>query len=336
VARGAQPLQTLFADWWKEAEKTGTKQSTHDNYRNTVNKLGAFLKHDDAAKVTPEDVIRFKDHRLTEVSPKTVNDGDLAALKTIFGWGKTNRRLAINAAEGITIKLRKRPKRVRPNWFTDDEAKALLAAADAYQQKPREKTKLYWSKRWLPWLCCYTSARVGELIQLRKQDLRVEYGHHVIRITPEAGTQKVDHYRDVVLHPHLVEKGFVRWVEEARDGYLFIDPPKHGDVIKTLKSRRNDAAEFARETVKDPKVSPNHGWRHRFTTLWHEAGLSDRILHDIQGHADEEGGPVSRKYGETTVKAQATALAKFPRQGAAQPDGEHPAQADKGETDEQD
>lgn len=66
VTQGAQPLLTLFADWWKEAEKTGTKPSTHDNYRNTVNKLVAFLGHDDAAKVTPEDVIRFKDHRLTD------------------------------------------------------------------------------------------------------------------------------------------------------------------------------------------------------------------------------------------------------------------------------
>jgi hypothetical protein len=80
-----QTLLGLFADWWKEAEKTGTKQSTHDNYRNTVNKLGAFLGHYDAVKVTPEDIIRFKDHRLSEVSPKTVNDGDLAALKTILG-----------------------------------------------------------------------------------------------------------------------------------------------------------------------------------------------------------------------------------------------------------
>jgi hypothetical protein len=89
-----------------------------------VNKLVAFLGHDDAVKVTPDDVIRFKDHRLSEVSPKTVNDGDLAALKTILGWGRTNRRLTINAAEGITIKLRKKPKRVRPNWVTDDEAVA--------------------------------------------------------------------------------------------------------------------------------------------------------------------------------------------------------------------
>ncbi len=81
----------------------------------------------------------------------------------------------------------------------------------------------------------------------------MEGGHHVIRITPEAGTQKADHYRDVVLHPHLIEKGFPSWVA-AQDGYLFVDQPRHGDIVKTLKSRRNDAAEFARETVKDPNV----------------------------------------------------------------------------------
>ncbi len=70
--QAAQTILGLFADWWKEAERVGTKQSTHDNYRNTVTKFVAFLGHDDAVKVCPEDVIRFKDYRLTEVSPKTV------------------------------------------------------------------------------------------------------------------------------------------------------------------------------------------------------------------------------------------------------------------------
>ena len=33
--------------------------------------LVAFLGHDDAKRVTPEDVVRFKDHRLASVNPRT-------------------------------------------------------------------------------------------------------------------------------------------------------------------------------------------------------------------------------------------------------------------------
>ncbi|MBR0991027.1 site-specific integrase [Bradyrhizobium japonicum] len=306
-----QPLLTLFADWWREAKATGRKASTHDNYRNTMNTFIAFLGHDDAAKVTEDDVIRFKDHRLSVVSAKTVKDGDLAALKSVLGWGKANRRLVLNAAEGITLKLGKRPQ-LRPKGFTADEARDLLKAADNCPQNPRERSKLYLSKRWIPWLCAYTGARVGEMIQLRKQDVRFEDGHYVATITPEAGTEKNNLARDVVLHPHLIEKGFPDLLASSQGGYLFIDPTDSARILNTLKSRRNDLAEFARETITDTRVKPNHGWRHRHTTVWLEAGLSDRVKDYIQGRPPKTVGDT---YGDVTIKAQIVNLASFPQQG---------------------
>jgi len=307
----SQPLLTLFADWWREAKATGRKSSTHDNYRNTIKNFIAFLGHDDAAKVTRDDVLRFKDHRLSIVSAKTVKDGDLAALKSVLGWAKDNGRLITNAAEGITLKLGKRPQ-LRKKGFTADEARDLLKAADNCLPNPREKPKLHLSKRWIPWLCAYTGARVGEMIQLRKRDVRLEQDHYVVTITPEAGTEKNNLARDVVLHPHLIEKGFSAFVASSAEGYLFIDPDDPSRILNTLKSRRNDLAEFARETVTDTRVKPNHGWRHRHTTVWLDAGLSDRVKDYIQGRPPKTVGDT---YGDVTIKAQIVNLANFPRQG---------------------
>ena len=153
-----QPLMVLFEDWWREAKATGRKPSTHESYRNTMAGFIAFLGHEAAEKVTPLDIVRYKDHRLSTVnprtgrpiSPKTVKDSDLAALKTVLGWAVANHRLAQNAAAGITIKLGK-PTRLRPKHFTDDEAGALLEAAD---NCPRggENAKTFAAKRWVPWL----------------------------------------------------------------------------------------------------------------------------------------------------------------------------------------
>src|SRR6185437_15544571 len=53
-------LTALVEDWWTEAKRAGRKQSTYESYRNTVAKLVAFLKHDTARRVTPEDIVRFK------------------------------------------------------------------------------------------------------------------------------------------------------------------------------------------------------------------------------------------------------------------------------------
>lgn len=87
-------LTGILEGWWTEAKATGRKPSTRKSYGNTVAGLIAFLGHDDAKRVTPEDVVRFKDHRLASINPrtgkpisaKTVKDSDLAGLKTLFGW----------------------------------------------------------------------------------------------------------------------------------------------------------------------------------------------------------------------------------------------------------
>lgn len=153
-------LKELVEDWWKEAKAAGRKPSTYESYRNTMAKLVAVLKHDDASRVTPEDIVRFKDVRIESgVSPKTVKDSDLAGLKTVFGWAVMNRRMTINPAEGLTIKTSK-PRKLRAKGFSDKEAAQILQHAKTYKAGG-EAPKLAAAKRWVPWLCAFTGARVG-------------------------------------------------------------------------------------------------------------------------------------------------------------------------------
>ncbi len=309
-------LTGLVDAWWQEAKAAGRKPSTYESYRNTVAGLVTLLGHDDATRVMPEDVIRFKDHRLASVHPrtgkpisaKTVKDSDLSGLKTLFGWAIVNRMLSVNPAAGITIKLGK-PAKLRSKGLTDAEAQAILTAASKVV-RGGERPQTAAAKRWVPWLCAYTGARVGELAQLRKQDLRQEGEHWVIRITPEAGTVKTNEARDVVLHPHLVEQGFPEFVAIAPPGHLFLRPAKTGDVLGPLQGVKNRLQEFARAIVTDRNVAPNHGWRHRFKTVGMEAGIQNRILDAIQGQAPTS---VADHYGDVTLRTMADAIAMFPR-----------------------
>ena len=166
------------------------------------------------------------------------------------------------------------------------------------------------AKSWVPWLCAYTGARVCEVAQLRKQDLRQEGGHWVLRITPEAGTVKTNEARDVVLHSHLIELGFPAFVASAPADHLFLKIGKEGDVRGPLRGLKNRLAEFGREHVKDPNVAPNHGWRHRFKTVGLEAGIDHRVLDAIQGQSPRS---VAESYGEVTVRTMAAAMTKIPR-----------------------
>jgi len=122
-------LMGLVEDWWREASAGDMALSTYESYRNTARKLGQFLKHDDAARISNEDVIRFKDWRITNgVSPRTVKGNDIAGLRTVFGWGVSNKRLAMNPAVGVTVAGTKRP-RMRDRGFSDEEARKLLIQA---------------------------------------------------------------------------------------------------------------------------------------------------------------------------------------------------------------
>jgi integrase len=302
--------------WWQEAEASGRKQGTYEAYRATMSRLVAFLGHDDAARLTPEDVVRFKDHRLAEVNPrtkrriapKTVKESDLAGLKSVFRWAVANKLLPSNPAEGITLKLGK-PPRLRSKGHTDAEATALLAASWALRPG-REQSKLTAAKKWVPWLCAHTGARLGEMVQLRKEDLRREGAWWVLRITPEAGTVKTNEAREVVLHPQLVDLGFPAFVEASGAGHLFLTVRGQGGVRGAWRTVKNKVTEFARSVLKDAKVAPIHGLRHRFKTVGLEAGIGHRILDHIQGHAPASVGGA---YGDVTLKAQASAIHRMPR-----------------------
>jgi len=304
-------LTLLLEDWWTEARLTGRKQSTFNSYRSAVMSLKTFLKHEDAGKITPHDIVAFKDHRLANgASPKTVKDSDLAGLKTIFGWAKANLRIPTNPVEGITLKVGRKP-RLRTPGFNDGEAAALLTHAASYRQGRSEAWQMAAAKRWVPWLCAFSGARLGEMVQLRKKDIRKIGEHWVMHITPEAYTVKTNEAREVPLHSQLIDIGFITFVEAAPDGYLFMVPAGEGDEEKrgAWRTSENRVREFVREVVKDKDVQPTHAWRHRFKTVAIELQLQQRVIDAIQGH---RGKDVSSLYGEVTLKARADAIAAFP------------------------
>lgn len=240
------------------------------------------------------------------LSPKTVKDSDLSGLKSVFRWAVTNRKMASNPATGITIKVGKR-RRLRDSWFGAEEIRAILGASLRLERGPKEPPQRHAGKGWVPWLCAYTGARLGEMVQLRKQDVRHDGERWVITITPEAGTVKDKERREVPLHPHLVELGFPAFVQGAADGHLFMWSGSGRAAWRTAKNR---ITEFVRKVVPDPNVAPNHAWRHTFKTIGSEVGIQDKVLDAFCGH---DPRTVGEAYGGVTLLAKARAMEAFPR-----------------------
>jgi integrase len=132
--------------------------------------------------------------------------------------------------------------------------------------------------------------------QLRRDDIRREGDHYVATITPEAGPVKNKEAREVPLHPHLIELGFIEFVTASAKGYLFLTVAKDAEVKGKLRALKNRLAEFVRDIVPDKRVAPNHGWRHRFITMSRKHGLDQEKRRMITGHAGDSVD--ERVYGD--------------------------------------
>jgi integrase len=272
-------MTAMFAAWEKEAIQLNRASATPNRYRSVFTNFRAFLGHDDATKITAEDVIRFKDARLAEgISGKTIKDADLAALKSVFGWAVENKRLLSNPAADVTVRVSKQ-KFERENGFTDEEAKTILQTALAYSKPRQESEGLASAKRWVPWICALTGARISEVTALTRESFRTVKGVHAVRIM---GT-KNGAYRDVPLHPQLIEIGLLKLVENASPGPLFYNENEQNG--RGAQSQSEKLAKWVRSIgITDDRVQPNHGWRHRFTTKARSVSMDHEKREYILGH----------------------------------------------------
>lgn len=289
-------ISGLLEGWQAEAQRLDKSPSTIEGYSRTVRQFIAFLRHDDATRVTQEDVLRYKHKRLVEDmrSPKTVLGADLAALKAVFGWAVANRRLKSNPASDVTLKL---PKKRKGDGYSDAGAAKLLQAALSYTRAEGEAEQMAAAKKWSPWLAAFTGARVGEIVQLRREDVYKKDGVWLVHITPDAGRVKDREVREVPLHPQLIELGFIDFAQSAPKTYLFLSGSDKHDTADQRQTTINRLGEFARDLVREDRVAANHGWRHRFIKLCRRNGVDVELRRKITGHAghgvDEEdyGGP---------------------------------------------
>ena len=112
-------------------------------------------------------------------------------------------------------------------------------------------------------------------VQVRKEDVRKEKDGWVIRITPEAGDMKINQYRDVPVHEHLISLGFIEFIQRAKPGHLFCEVGKDGTTAGPADGVYRRILTMVRGAFDNKQVQPNHAWRYTFKTYGHEAGLKD-------------------------------------------------------------
>lgn len=310
AAEPAQSIRDVFQGYRLELQRIGKGRDAEVRWAPVVDSLVDHVGHDSAGRLTRRDAIKWTDSLLVTLSPKTVRDSYLATARAAFAWAVDKLEVAQNPFAGVKVRLTKRV-RGREKGFTADEAIAILKASRTYAGSAKEQPQMTAAKQWVPLLGAYSGARVGELCQLRAEDVRQDDGIHYIRITPDAGTVKSGMFRDVPLHDHVVGEGFLDFVKKSGSGPLFYrSRPRRGKTspAETVAGR---LGKWLRALGVIPEqIQPSHAWRHRLKTVGRELGADPRVLDAVQGHAARTAGD---DYGDVTLKAKHTFIKKLPR-----------------------
>jgi integrase len=263
-------------------------------------KFVTLIEHDDATRVTPQDIVRFKEHLGKKgLAAPTINRY-LSAIKSPLGWAKENHKIATDPGAGIKYDSKGgAKKKVRRLGYDDNQARVILLAA-------RRENKPY--RRWIPWVCSFTGCRLDEVAGRHARDIKRVGSTWVLDI-PEGKNEGAA--RKIPLHSKLVAEGFIDyWRELPKDGPLFPDlrDGRYGRAGTATKNIGRWLRQVQKETgvllVEEPRFAPNHSWRHRFKSEARRVGndqrpiMSEETSDALTGHYE---GKVSRDYGEYYV-----------------------------------
>jgi hypothetical protein len=194
-------LADIFAAWKAVAT---VKPRAIDDTRYIIDMLATFLGHDDAARITAEDLIAWRAAtKAAKLSNNTWNNR-LSHVGQVFAHALTERSIKANP---VTNDLRLKKARGSARLpFSDEDALAILRAS-------RKETRA--SLRWTHWIMAFTGMRVGEAMQLTRGDVREEGGIHYLSVHEDdvGKTVKSSERRNVPVHPALIREGFLAYVD---------------------------------------------------------------------------------------------------------------------------
>jgi integrase len=282
---------------------------TQKAFLSVVKKLVAFVGFDDVSRLTTADVRRWCAalKESGDISDRRIREHYLAAIKAILNSAVTMGYLASNVAAPVKIDVGMEQER-RERDLRDGEIYAILRAT-AGPFEPGLSDDVRAARRWVPWLCAYTGARVAEITRLESRHIIREDGIDGIHIE----TSKTGRTRKIPIHQDLKDQGFLDFVDARRGQPLFFQESKllEGRGLTIHRTRAEGVAEWIRrlEGMQEAAVAPQHGWRHRFRTEGRRIVMDREVRNYLMGHAVET---VGEGYGHVPLDVSAPWIAMFP------------------------
>jgi integrase len=298
--RGATvPIDSIVKGWARDQgydpDAKPIPRNYYDRHR-TATRLGTFLTHTDAARVTKADAVAWKQSMAGKSLATVAND--ISEMSAVWKWAIANGKLNDNPFAGILPPKKSRNKKATRRPYTDAEAVTILEAA-------RHETGAH---KWLPWVLALTGARLTEICQGVKEDLVMIEGTPFLRIHRDdderaegetvRSVKNEASIRTIPIHPRLVKEGFAAYVAALPAGSpLFPDilPDKQFGNRGTTAQKVLSKWLRGKLKISDKRISPAHSWRHYWIDAARRVGMHPEVRDAITGHTDDRNE--SHSYG---------------------------------------
>ena len=152
-----------------------------------------------------------------------------------------------------------------PDYFTPEEAAALVEAAPTYPTRMAFRIMLK------------TGLRVSEALSLRRTDLRLDQDPPIISVRADSPGNKAKKGREVPVPADLLES--------LGDLASFHSKDRHRPMLDISRQRVSQAMkEAALEVGIDPKRAHPHAWRHTYGRNCVLRGIPIPVLQKWLGH----------------------------------------------------
>ncbi|MET4322581.1 DUF6538 domain-containing protein [Bradyrhizobium sp. RT5a] len=304
--------------------KGGRFGPTAKRWRPVVKAFCDFVEHRDLTKMKTTDAYRWINSLRKTYPQKSIRDVWIAAIKATAGYFVEQTKLDVNPFAGIKVRKddpsatkenKVEPRTPPRKGFNEEEARIILTATLATPSH-LTSTEMKAARRWLPWLCAYSGARVNEVTSLHPHDI-TEHADGIRCMVIKPSLEKTEQWRIVPIHSHILEQGFLEYVEERRklNKPLFYDPERsRGGTAGNPQFKK--VAERIGEWVHGlgiPKgVKPNHAWRHLFKSMARHLKMDREVEAFITGHRPKDAN-AGIEYGDPWVKTLSNEIERYPK-----------------------
>jgi len=241
------------------------------------------------ALTVPEIIEATKDKTISRLSPKTINDKALAALRAVFGYAVRNGHCDLNPALGIKVEMSLRKKQSgsdRQPYSIEDMNR--IFRFPIYSKGDRPIGGRGEAAYWLPLLAAFTGARLEELGLTTKEDIKNERGVDYIDLTTREETKTETSKRRIPIHPELIELGFMEFVKGIKSGRLFPEVTSNQD--KETASWSQWWGRYARKHGGFDSTKVFHSFRHAAKDGFREGDVAPDLRDALMGHAPRTVG----------------------------------------------